>query len=418
MCTEPEDADDDVENFKDAPEDDASEQEQEDAAPTAANGNQSSKSSHAYDARKRDPQFANAHKTCLWEISPLLNHFHPSVALHASQLLASVPITTTPDLELHTVSHFLDRFVYRNPKKKAEEGGKDSIMKPGAKGSDRSGMVLMRKGVGSITEGRVNADKFIEQASDKVPVDQLFFHKFFNQSKVDQAVLESKRDKRKRKDLEDVDGVDADSDLDIDDEDEEEEDEGADSAEAGDAKKAIADEEDASEGDLDEDEVWKAMQANMPDAGEDDADLLQDSGDDVDDDEVDDAEFAYSDSELGVDEDAVAADKGEVEEEEEDDEEEMEEEEPKSFFPDEEDDDELEGFAEEEDDVIDSDEDIAIDLPEFPAKAGKKSKKGVEKSGGAAEPKNKKRKLKHLPAFASADDWAEIINMGNEDEDM
>jgi hypothetical protein len=34
---------------------------------------------NTYDAFKREPQFCNAHNNCLWEISVLLNHNHPSV---------------------------------------------------------------------------------------------------------------------------------------------------------------------------------------------------------------------------------------------------------------------------------------------------------------------------------------------------
>ncbi|QRW12798.1 ribosome biogenesis protein [Ceratobasidium sp. AG-Ba] len=47
----------------------------------------------------------------------LPNYYHPSVSLHAKQLLTGAQLTATPDLGLNTLTHFLDRFVYRNPKK-------------------------------------------------------------------------------------------------------------------------------------------------------------------------------------------------------------------------------------------------------------------------------------------------------------
>ena len=359
MLSDPEDADDDLEKFKDAPES-AEEAEEEVAASS------STRPTTSYDGRKRDPQYANAHNSCLWEITPLLHHFHPSVALHASQLLSATPISTTPDLELHTLSHFLDRFVYRNAKKSA--GGSDSIMKPGAKGLDRSGMVLMRKGTTAMSDARVNADDFVKKQAADVPVDQLFFHKFFNQKLEDEKSKEVKSDRRKRRG--DADANDDDISLGDSDEDGEESiDEDGELEQVG-------------ETDLSEKEIWKAMQASMPKAAgddDDDDDLMADEDEDSD----DVAEFAYSDSEdsaVGVD--AV---------EEEDDE-------PQSFFPDE-DDDELEGFAEEDDDVIGSDEDVDMpsvtDMPE--------SKRA------------KKRKLKHLPAFADADDWKALIDAGDSD---
>lgn len=406
MLDEPEEADDDVETFKDAPEpDDAgSSEREEDAGETskiAENAVQSGRSSK-YDGKKRDPQFANAANSCLWEIVPLLSHFHPSVALHASQLLTSQPITTTPDLELHTLSHFLDRFVYRNAKKASAV--KSSGMKPAAKGQDRSGMVVLRKGADG-NEGALNASDFLKKKQEDVPVDQLFFHTFFTKkqenekSRVAKKTENERKRKRRGEDAE-VDGLDSDDsgDEDID-------------------VASDADLEEVEEGDLDEDEVWKAMQASMPAAGGDaeDADLLEDASDD---DSV--ADFAYSDSE---DDAAVAqattsagstaamrdaAEEDDDEEEEGD--EEVEVDEPQSFFPDEEgdDDDALDGFGEEDGDVLDSDEDIALgDGVEIPA-----SKKDNDAR------KQKKRKLKHLPAFASADDWAELINAGDGDEDM
>ena len=48
---------------------------------------------------------------------PLTHHYHPAVALHARQLLAGQPLTASADLSQNTLTHFLDRFVYKNPKK-------------------------------------------------------------------------------------------------------------------------------------------------------------------------------------------------------------------------------------------------------------------------------------------------------------
>ncbi len=61
-----------------------------------------------YDPRKREPEYCGAAGSCIWELLPLLSHYHPSVSLHARQLLEGAQITATADLSLNTLSHFLD----------------------------------------------------------------------------------------------------------------------------------------------------------------------------------------------------------------------------------------------------------------------------------------------------------------------
>lgn len=51
--------------------------------------------------------------------TPLFYHYHPTISLLTRQLLTAQPLTATADLSQNTLSHFLDRFVYKNPKKKA-----------------------------------------------------------------------------------------------------------------------------------------------------------------------------------------------------------------------------------------------------------------------------------------------------------
>lgn len=399
MLTEPEEVDDDVETFKDVPDSDG-DAEERDASVAAAAVAQQGSSSSRYDGKKRDPQYANAQNSCLWEIAPLLSHFHPSVALHATQLLASAPITTTPDLELHTLSHFLDRFVYRNAKKiNNANAGKESLMKPGAKGLDRSGMVLMRKDAAAKNvESRVNADEFRKKKTEDVSVDQLFFHTYFNMKAEDEKARGDKKDKKKKKRA--GAGSDVDEDEDISDEDLVID--GLDEGNDDDEELELA--EEAS--DMDEDEVWKAMQDSMPKAAGD-SDIEDDDSELGEDSDVSAGEFAYSDSELGVDEAEDEA--GEAAAEEEDDDDEVETAGRPSFFPsDDEDDDELAGFEEDDGDVIGSDEEIDIDLPMS------KSSKTAGKDGESR--KEKKRKLKHLPAFASADDWKDLIDADGDDD--
>ncbi len=102
---------------------------------------------------------------------PFLDHFHPSVSLQASQLLLSQPLTGSPDISLNTLVSFLDRFVYRNPKKNLQPKGA-SIMQPAA-ASDMSGMIVKNKGARSGEDGFVNTEKFWRKKIEEVPVDQV-----------------------------------------------------------------------------------------------------------------------------------------------------------------------------------------------------------------------------------------------------
>ena len=154
-----------------------------------------------YDPRKREPQFANAETACLWELVrfspcsplisserptqvPLVYHFHPSVSLHAKQILASLPVTTTADLALNTLSHFLDRFVYKNPKKPKPRGA--SAMQPAAAAAmdpDAAIVRNIRGGMSGLTitegagvlggKGTVNEAAFWNKKATEIPVNEV-----------------------------------------------------------------------------------------------------------------------------------------------------------------------------------------------------------------------------------------------------
>ncbi|MCJ1439203.1 hypothetical protein MMC27_008594 [Xylographa pallens] len=131
-----------------------------------------------YDGRKREPEYSNAEKSCLWDIEPFLLHYHPSVALFASKLLTHDVMPAKPDLSMHTLIHFLDRFVYRNPKKAASGPRGSSIMQPLA-GGDTSGLLISAQ---SKTRARqpVNTEAFWKMEAGKVDADEVFFHKYFS----------------------------------------------------------------------------------------------------------------------------------------------------------------------------------------------------------------------------------------------
>ncbi|KAF7305180.1 CCAAT-box-binding transcriptional factor [Mycena kentingensis (nom. inval.)] len=358
----------------------------------------------AYDPRKRDPQYANASASPLWELTPLLHHYHPAISLHARQLIAGQPLTASADLSLNTISHFLDRFVYKNPKKIKANGSTNvvmgkgkgsSAMQPAASGLEGGGVKLMKGEVGDV-DGLVNQEGFLKKREQDVPVDQLFFHRFF--SKKNEREKAAQRAK----------GGDEEDETDEDGDDDESGDEEMDLT--GDEAKAAGEEDsDAHDGsDLDEDEVWKAMKASMP-AAEGDDELLDEDDDDSIPSGLDDDSDEEGVEDLGDDDD---------EEEKDDDS-----------------DDGSGGFSLAEDsdneDLVPLDAGFADGLLEYDGSddGGDEEEQEEEEWGGIDSVPSKKRKrkeesesakrrkkLRSLPTFASYEDYAKLIEDGAEDD--
>ncbi|KAG0213725.1 hypothetical protein BGX28_003669 [Mortierella sp. GBA30] len=367
MISQPEDNEEE-ENFKDAPEEDehtekekATEQDKENDSKDSegkTNGNLK------YDGRKREPLYSNADKTCLWEMTPFLSHFHPTVSLYAAHILSLQPIEGKPEFYQHALIHFLNRMVYKNPKKQREDvntalGTKgSSIMQPMA--AHRGTSIMLKKGGGN--DVNVNTEAFWQKKEEEVPVDQIFFHKYFTQKK---ALAPASKKGAKAA--------------------------GSDDDEAeftGKKNKGDDEDEEGDDSDMDEDEVWKAMMSDMP----------KEAMEDVDDDEDDLSDADLEDLMLSdlEDEDAEGADADSEEDEEEIDKEIDEEsfgKDEASWKDDEGDDEEANMFMDEEDDMVASDEEPAAESDE--------EEKGRDK---------KRRKKAALPMFASMEDYAHLID--------
>jgi ribosome biogenesis protein MAK21 len=102
------------------------------------------------------------------------------VAVQASELIAlKLPISGSADISQNTLVSFLDRFVYRNPKKHATAKGA-SIMQPAAaalNGRAGAAVVVRSKGakVAGDAAGYVNDEKFWKKKVEDVPADQVRF---------------------------------------------------------------------------------------------------------------------------------------------------------------------------------------------------------------------------------------------------
>ncbi|KAG8733763.1 hypothetical protein FRC11_002832 [Ceratobasidium sp. 423] len=336
----------------------------------------------SYDPKKRDPQWANAHRTCLWELLPFLHHYHPSVSLHARQLLTGAQITATADLGLNTLTHFLDRFVYRNPKKSKPRPV--SVMHPAAHDPDGTRVRLMKDTID--TTPTVNDESFWKKNVKNVPADQLFFHKFFLQRLEKQKARASKAEKRKKDK--------ADDGSDVSDEEDDAEGEGDKDSESGAGDTSDGDGESGGESELDEEAVWKAMQSSMPE--------LQNAGDDSDDvpsgldDMSDDGSDGSEGGETGQDNDSDVEGDESIE---------------GGTMPDDlgDSDEELE-FAEDPNDLVELSGGDASSSDEEPIKGKRK------KSSAADSKREKRKKLRRLPTFASAEDYAKMIDEAPEDD--
>lgn len=332
-----------------------------------------------YDGKKREPQYAHADTSCLWELLPFTTHFHPSVALQANQLLMGEQLTGSPDISLNTLISFLDKFVYRNPKKTAAAKGA-SIMQPAAV-SDHTGTVIRMRGARAGGDA-VNSESFWRKKVEDVPADQLFFHKFF-------ATKLARKDAAKKKRGPDEDMSEnefpeslGDSDED---EDEGEEEEGGDEDEQSDAEEA---------------EIWRVMQGSMPEAG-DDMGLSDDSDGDVD--------YSSDEGEAeGGEEGEGAVDESDEMEESGDDAGDRSEVSDDEDFPSfDDDDDDLIPLDEMPDEVLNVESDEEEEEAEEDAAAGAKRKRREER-------KERRKKRKEMPAFASYEDYAKLIEADSE----
>ncbi|KAI9722336.1 MAG: hypothetical protein M1812_001808 [Candelaria pacifica] len=338
LINDPEQKDnEDEEAFVDAPD----EMGQSLQNPPKANDAQSSHPHNPihYDARKRDPEHSNAERSCLWEIIPLLAHFHPSVVLFASSLMHQGSMPAKPDLSLHTLIHFLDRFVYRNAKSNAGGPRGSSIMQP-LTGGDSRGLLLSTRQSGKLRPS-VNSEVFWSKKSEDVAPDEVFFHNYFNQVGKGKSVIQKKRLEKTSESIEDT----------------------------GEAE--------------DEDEIWKALVESRPElegSDEGDSNIEMEDLDSND-------EFSKLDR-TGIPEEVSeqgdATDQGS--------------------------DDSLGIDPSDDDAILGSDDEVPFDLE-------KSFMNELETQVGTPKPDpredsismKKRRKLKHLPTFASVDDYAEML---------
>lgn len=342
-----------------------------------------------YDSKKRDPQFSNAENSSLWEIDMFLKHYHPTIQTFADNFYNFDDLTkiekksiTKPDLGLYSLGHFLDRFIYKKAKAKANLKG-SSIMQP--LGGAHTGDLLVRATGIESSEVPANTDDWLNKKVQDIKPEDRFFYQYFitKQEKLARSNADKELEKKAK-------------------------------GENGD--------DDDDESDLDEDTVWDALVKSNPDV-EDGSDLDDELSDfdmsdfsDEDEEENEAAEkidpsIAAFDDEEAAESDFNSEDENglvkinTLEDLDQDSNDSAVENQDSS------DDEDLKALlVDEDEDEISSNEELSENEEEEDTKIGNKRSKG-----GDNKKQSKRSKLSSLPTFASADDYAKYLDSSDEE---
>ncbi|CAE7262902.1 Cebpz [Symbiodinium natans] len=147
-----------------------------------------------YDSLAREPRFARATNTPVWELQALTTHIHPSVGTYACKLLDGQTFQDMPanPFDVFSIPELLEQFAY-HAKARRERAGK--------KAGEKVGQTIA-----------VNSEKFLKRK--KVQPHEKFFQDYFRDSSV-RAEQDRKRKVRREKEEDfdeagDADGEDAD----------------------------------------------------------------------------------------------------------------------------------------------------------------------------------------------------------------
>ena len=305
-----------------------------------------------YDGQKRDPRYANADKSAIWEIEQFLNHFHPTVQTYAEAFASGKRGNIVkPDLGLFTLAHFLDRFVYRNAKQKHVSRG-TSIMQPLFGGASTKDSYLVKASDLILDQTPANAENWLEKKVEDIKPEDRFFYQYFS----------TKRNAMKQ-------------------------------GKAGGNG-------DESEDEMDEEDIWSALVKSRPDV----------EGDENDDVDFGEEDFMSMDSESDLDSDNGDSSTADSEDENEDHTDSANSHDEEDFGEDVEA--EFAGFSE-----SDSESDQGGERSSRKRTVDEDSsepKSENESSLAKKKRKSNKQKLKDLPLFASADEYAEYMQSDDE----
>ncbi|BES89090.1 CBF/Mak21 family [Nesidiocoris tenuis] len=126
-----------------------------------------------YDPFHRNPAYAKAEKTAYVELIELAKHFHPTVSLFISRILNQETIKYDGDpLSDFTLSRFLERFVFKNPKHAShdEQKGPDPLL--------ASRKYYQPSGARNLN---VTSSNYLQQDENDIPVDERFLYRYLKE---------------------------------------------------------------------------------------------------------------------------------------------------------------------------------------------------------------------------------------------
>lgn len=124
-----------------------------------------------YDPFNFNPLKSGASNSPIIELVALSEHFHPSVALFSRNIIEGKTINYSGDpLEDLTLIRFLDRYVFKNPKKLEEK-------KVTSNGPLAVRAKYTPKGIRAIP---VDSQAYLNEKEERIPVDELFLYRYLN----------------------------------------------------------------------------------------------------------------------------------------------------------------------------------------------------------------------------------------------
>uniref|UniRef100_A0A224Z074 Ribosome biogenesis protein MAK21 n=1 Tax=Rhipicephalus zambeziensis TaxID=60191 RepID=A0A224Z074_9ACAR len=147
-----------------------------------------------YDPLARNPLYCGAEFCPAWELRHLSRHYHPSVALFAERILRGQPVAYPGDpLQDFTLSRFLDRFVYRNPK---APGAHEPVMEDQAASVFGKRRQYTPKGVRKMD---VLSRQYQQQVEANIPPEETFLYRYFKQERERRKADKDKDEEKKKK---------------------------------------------------------------------------------------------------------------------------------------------------------------------------------------------------------------------------
>nr|CAD7257416.1 unnamed protein product [Timema shepardi] len=133
--------------------------------------------SQLYTPYQRNPVFAGAEYCTYTELLTLTQHFHPTVALFAYNILQNELIHYSGDpLQDFTLARFLDRFVFKNPKKVFHQEQQVNHSQFSRKKN------YYPSGAKALS---INSAQYLNKVEGSIPVDELFMYRYLNKKRAE-----------------------------------------------------------------------------------------------------------------------------------------------------------------------------------------------------------------------------------------